>query len=98
MPESGDPRQGRHRLARFISNKGLFRLALVILWESGRSCPWAGIRCSIEGNVAPLGVRERGAGAKLVSKQAPVHRRGFFVFLPFAGLLGVSRPGLEPGT
>jgi hypothetical protein len=41
----------------------LFRLALVVLWESGRSVvPWAGICCSIEGNVAPLGVRERGAG------------------------------------
>ena len=36
MPEGEDPRQGRRRLARFISNKWLFRLALVVLWESGR--------------------------------------------------------------
>jgi hypothetical protein len=39
LPESGDPRQGSRRLARFISNKWLFRLALMVRWESGRSCP-----------------------------------------------------------
>ena len=42
-------------------------------------------------------LNDESVSVKLVSK-APVASAGLFVSPPFAGLLGVSRPGLEPGT